>query len=378
MNILQINASYKPAFIYGGPTMSVSKLSEELTAAGCNVQVYTTTANGTLELPEMSIKPAIVDGVPVYYFKRITKDHTHFSPRLLSTLWRTAQNADIIHIHAWWNLVSVLSCMIAQMRGAPVVLSPRGTLSNYSFTYKNGISKYLLHHLLGKYLLKRCTIHVTSAAEGKSIERLLKPKKSIEVFNFVTTPDKPVARIQHTGVLKLLFLSRIHPKKGLDTLINALPFIDGNWQLTIAGNGDANYIDELKKLADTNGTGDRISWIGFQSDNKFELMAGHDMLVLPSADENFANVVIESLSVGTAVVLSPAVGLADYVSNNDFGEIADPEPFALSIKINLLAANNKKLADIAANAPSIIKRDFDGIRLRERYLNMYRKIVDHV
>ena len=60
--------------------MSVSMLSEQLAAAGIGVSVYATTANGTEELPVKTNSILNVDGVQVTYFKRITKDHTHFSP----------------------------------------------------------------------------------------------------------------------------------------------------------------------------------------------------------------------------------------------------------------------------------------------------------
>src|SRR3954466_11833550 len=119
--------------IYGGPTMSVSMLSEQLVKAGIDCSVFTTTANGPTELPVTIGIPVNVDGVWVTYFKRITKDHTHFSPALLLALWQRVKQYNIVHIHAWWNTVSVLSGLIAVLRGVPVIVSPRGTLSNYSF-----------------------------------------------------------------------------------------------------------------------------------------------------------------------------------------------------------------------------------------------------
>jgi hypothetical protein len=77
LKILNVIAAYKPAVIYGGPTMSVAMLCEELSKAGTSTEVFTTTANGTGELPVKVNKPTVVDGVTVTYFKRITKDHTH-------------------------------------------------------------------------------------------------------------------------------------------------------------------------------------------------------------------------------------------------------------------------------------------------------------
>ena len=81
-----IRDSYKPAYIYGGPTMSVAKLCEALTKTNVAIEVLTTTANGKIELNVKSGEQTEVDGVKVSYFRRLTKDHTHFSPALLLAL----------------------------------------------------------------------------------------------------------------------------------------------------------------------------------------------------------------------------------------------------------------------------------------------------
>ena len=86
LKVLQICAAYKPAFIYGGPTMSLAILNEQLIRAGITTEVYVTTANGKTELPVLAGATMVIDGVPVTYFKRITKDHSHFSPSLLKRL----------------------------------------------------------------------------------------------------------------------------------------------------------------------------------------------------------------------------------------------------------------------------------------------------
>jgi glycosyltransferase involved in cell wall biosynthesis len=376
LKILQINASYKPAYIYGGPTMSVSKLSEALVKAGNNIRVFTTTANGTIELPENAREPVLVDGVPVNYFPRITKDHSHFSPKLLWAVWKQVKQFDAVHIHAWWNLVSVLSCLIAIMRKVPVVVSPRGTLSNYSFHNKNAFIKQSIHSLLGKPLLNKSFIHVTSTREAKSINELIKPRQIINIPNFIELGKKiDQENNRDTNVLKLLFLSRIEEKKGLDILIQSLAKISVPYHLTIAGDGEPNYVNELKQLSIQNGGAAYINWIGFQNENKFNIMAQADLLILPSYDENFGNVVIESLSVGTAVLVSEHVGLADYVAESNFGWICKTQPDSIAQIINYIEQND--LEAIRQSAPHIIRRDFNEDNLVKKYTDMYQQITQH-
>ncbi|MEO6850704.1 MAG: glycosyltransferase [Mucilaginibacter sp.] len=378
MKLLQINASYKPAYIYGGPTMSVSKLSEQMAKAGCIVEVFTTTANGPGELPIKPDERTVVDGVGVTYFTRLTKDHTHFSPKLLRKLWKDVGKFDLVHIHAWWNLVSVFSCWIALMRGIPVIISPRGTLSSYSFNNKNNLPKKLLHNLLGKRLLRKSNFHVTSERERAAIESIVRPKSIVDIPNFVKLPgDIPAPIVRDTGPLKMLFFSRIEEKKGLDLLLNALPEVTVPYHLTIAGDGDVGYIEKLKAITEQTNTSSHISWIGFQGANKFDLLQQHDLMILPSYDENFGNVVIESLSMGTAVLISKEVGLSDYVAENNFGWICGLEPDDITRFINLIPHEDDKLSAIRQQAPGKIRNDFDEDHLDKRYLDMYHQIIDN-
>jgi glycosyltransferase involved in cell wall biosynthesis len=296
----------------------------------------------------------------------------------MQRLWKDARKFDIIHIHAWWNLVSVFSCWIALICRIPVIVSPRGTLSSYSFTNKNNLPKQLIHHLLGKHLLKRCTIHVTSEREKAGIETIIHPKKLINIPNFISLPDH-IANVapMEEGYLKLLFFSRIERKKGLDILLHSLSMVTVPFHLTIAGDGNPEYIDQLKSIAEQNGITSSLSWIGFQGANKFDLIKQHDLMILPSHDENFGNVVIESLSMGTAVLISKYVGLADYVAENNFGWVCDLDESDISRFINLINNESDKLSAIRQQAPAKIRNDFSEENLTRKYIDMYNQLINN-
>ena len=74
--VLIVAASYKPAWIYGGPTYCISALCETLSAQGYDVHVITTNANGKADFTKKNGSVTIIDGIPVIYYKRITGDHT--------------------------------------------------------------------------------------------------------------------------------------------------------------------------------------------------------------------------------------------------------------------------------------------------------------
>jgi len=357
--------------------MSVSMLSENLAKAGIDTEVYTTTANGKEELPVTPGMPVKVDGVTVTYFKRVTKDHSHFSPALFKKLKSETKRFDLVHIHAWWNLVSIFSCLIALRQNIPVLLSPRGTLSPYSFKNKSIGIKWLIHHSLGKLLLNRCHIHATSEWEGEAISNLFKPKSISILPNFVKLPVQQKYPGKQPGAsFKLLFFSRIEEKKGLDILLTALAAVTVAYTLTIAGDGDKEYIESLKTIAINNHVEDKIEWAGFQGENKFDLLQSHDLFVLPSYDENFGNTVIESLSVGTPVLVSEQVGLAGYVRKNELGWICHTNPSSIAWALNNIAINKQDdLARIRDVSPGIIYEDFNSDNLVKRYIGMYDQLI---
>lgn len=403
LKIIHITASYKPAYIYGGPIQSVGKLCEALGGLAASgeglgiddLQVSTTTANGTKELDVKIGAPILINGVSVTYFKRQTKDHSHFSLGLLLGLRkkilrnhqddsnnemskRQTPNAKLlIHIHAWWNLVSVLSCFVARWYRVPVVLSPRGMLTSYTLGNRNSFSKKIIHALLGKQLLKYCHIHATSEQEKKDILKIITPK-SITVIPNLVSFQFPGSNI-HTptnDTFHLLFLSRIEEKKGLELLFEALAIVNIPWLLTIAGTGKSEYVQSLKRKAKELGIHQQVTWIGqVSNEDKFNLLAKHDLTALTSYNENFANVVVESLSVGTPVLISKFVGLADYVTDKNLGWITGLN--IEEIKTGILSAYQhiEKRKEIRINAPILVNTDFNGGVLAKQYVEYYKNIL---
>lgn len=389
MRIIQITASYKPAYIYGGPIVSVGMLCETLVRcmrSKHTLEVLTTTANGKFELEVVPNRPVPVEGVWVTYYHRLTKDHTHFSPSLLYHLYkklRHDKSPTVVHIHAWWNLVSMLSCLVAKWTNTPVVLSPRGMLTDYTLVNRNSGFKKWLHQLIGKSLLKYVHIHATTELERSDIERLLQPRSIAVLPNLVDIPenkfDWETRNVNHTdgNTYRLIFLSRIEEKKGLDLLLEGLTSVAFNWSLTIAGTGETKYVDYLKNLSITNKIDDRISWVGqIPPQEKFNTLASHDLLCLTSYNENFANVVIESLSAGTPVFLSNKVGLASYVKQNQFGWCCDLTVPDIVKGLTLSFEDKKMQADIRAQAPAYIRKDFIPEQLGDKYLSLYQHILD--
>jgi glycosyltransferase involved in cell wall biosynthesis len=373
LKILHLTPSYKPATTYGGPIFSVSKLCEALQTAGHEVQVLSTLANGKTELQIPAGEVQIVEGVKVRYYPRWTKDHSHFSPALLWAWWRAIQPGTVLHVHSWWNLVAILGVALALLKGQRPVLSPRGMLSAY--TLQSG-AKRLFHHLLGRHLLRRCVLHATSEQEAKELRTVVPGARYFVAPNLLELPQ-PQARAggpvrQLGAALQLLFLSRIHPKKGLELLFSALARADYAWQLTVAGTGEVDYIAELKDLALGLNIAENIRWAGWvEGVAKWDLLERADLLVLPSQNENFANVVLEALALGTPVLLSTEVGLSEYVQAEGLGWGCAAEVNALRSALAGVASDRAALAAIRVRASEQVRQDFSVERVLGMYLAGY-------
>ncbi|MCS6928186.1 MAG: glycosyltransferase [Saprospiraceae bacterium] len=375
MRILHIVPSYKPAFAYGGVPQSVSFLAEEMVKCGAEVWVFTTTANGTKELDVPVGRPQEIEGVQVVYFRRWTGDHSHLCPALWWALWRQGSYFDAVHIHSWWNWVAIGAALICRLRGYRTVFSPHGMLSSYSLR-KAG--RRFFQRTLGYWLLARARWHATSFFERSEWTGPIREHQVVLLPVITPLPEKPLplARTRPRNRIRLLYLSRIDPKKGLDFLLETLSTIDrkNEWELLVAGDVDSFYGRAMQRLAHEKGLSDRIRWIGWVlGEEKWRLLMDSDLLVLPSKNENFAIAVLEALAVGTAVVLSDQVGLCDYVERWNFGWVAPLRKEAWNEVLQDAMRDTVKRQQIRQEAPSQISADFNPTSIAKRFLGAYRR-----
>jgi glycosyltransferase involved in cell wall biosynthesis len=377
MDILFVTPSYKPAYCYGGPTISVSQLAEALVENGHKVTVYTTTANGEKELDVETGKQVSLNGVSVYYFKRITGDHTHISFALWRRLTKNAGFFDIIHLQSWWSLLILGSAIICVLKRKKYVVSPRGMLSDYTMNTGLSFSKKMLHIIIGKRLLRRSYLHATSSLEWKDFFKINRNVKGFVIHNLVDLPESGMnMAAEKNEVFTIGFLSRIDPKKGLEILFQALSEVSFNYTLKIAGAGEKQYIRSLQFLATKLGISNNITWEGWKGANrKFEFFKSLDLSVLTSYNENFALTIIESLSVGCPVLVSNKVGLEDYVQSNQLGWICKPNPESIRDVINEIYNKRDETDKIREKAPEIVNRDFNRHSLACQYTSNYHRLT---
>jgi glycosyltransferase involved in cell wall biosynthesis len=369
-----VTPSYKPAYVYGGPTRAMADLCENLVKAGHQVQVYTTDANGADNLQVQLNKNLIIDGVQVQYHHRWTKDHTHFSPQLLWRLLRDIKKFDAVHLISWWNLVTMPALMISILRGVRPILSVHGTLSAYSFQHRKSRMKKFFQRLVGNRLLSHAILHVTTEKEKEEVESVLPKSRLAIIPNFINFP--PILNKQSRGknTFQLLFVGRLDAVKNIEFLIDLL---NEDWDipihLDIMGEGTEEYTSYLHQKTIHN---NRISWLGnLDGEAKWSHYANADLLVLPSRTENFGNVVIEALSQGTPVLLSDQVGLKEYVTSNQLGWVAKTDPQVWKKILQQIWSDLPERERIRKVAPLKVEKDFNEMKLVDQYVEQYQQAI---
>ena len=374
MKILHVTPCYKPAYIYGGITESISRLCTAMAQSGHSVYVFTTTANGNKELPVVAGKEHDVDGVKVIYFRRLTKDPTHVSPALWTHLWRNCHSFDAVHIHSWWNVLAVMAAWICILNNVKIIISPRGMLCNYIFNSTHVRTKKWIHHILGRRALSKSILHATAQSEYDECTQLIKGWRGFMLPNLLQLSECVVTRTVNPH-FTIIFLSRIHPKKGIELLLKAIVDLPFAIKLKIAGTGEAEYIGELKRQVVSLGIIEKVEWLGWiNREEKFIQLMQSDCMVLTSYNENFANVVIESLHVGTPVLISENVGVADFVRKENTGWVTGLDAGEVRQTIIQAFEDRSTREYVNRNGTQIVEKCFCQAELIRQYIENYQKM----
>ncbi len=320
----------------GGPATAIIPMCRALQQQGVEVLLVTTDAGMNGAAQESDYK-----GVPAKFFPSQLGESFKYSRPLATWLNSHIHEFGVAHIHAVFNHSSIAAAHVCRKADVPYVVRPLGTLEPWSMTQKS-VRKRVFWQVAGKAMLKSAAaVHYTTDAEKSSTENLLGLNHGkviglgVEVNSFA---KEKLA--QHFPELAqesyLLVMSRLHPKKGLDVLIDAfLTLVQqekfGHWRLVIAGDGPSDHVSKLKQMAAPSGKIMFTGWL--DGEQKDAVLSGASLLVLPSRQENFGMCVMEALARSVPVLVSPHVNLAEEIVLANAGWIATVDKDALTTRL---------------------------------------------
>jgi glycosyltransferase involved in cell wall biosynthesis len=263
------------------------------------------------------------------------------------------------------------------------VIRPFGTLSRYTYAHRRGTLKQLYRWLIDRPNLQRVSaVHFTTA-----VERTESAWQNIDWGTRACVIPPPWLESSSNGSQQpaasdtqtVLFLSRLHPVKRVELLLDAWPEIQRrrpDARLVIAGDGEPKYVAKLRARAKS--LGDSVAFVGYvEGDVKRTLLQSARVFVLPSLHENFGMAVLEALAGGLPVVISPEVQLSAFVSEHSLGIVSDASASALAASI-VGALEDRVLRErCRKQGPMLVSRYFSPRAIGAQLLDMYRYATSH-
>lgn len=331
--------------------------------------------NGIIELTKKSISHKIIcieDG------DIISKDikRFHFTIPNYFILINEIKNCNLVHIHGLWNFNQIFIWIFSFLYKKKIYVSPRGSLDEWSLNqsfFKKKVGLVLYQKFL---ILKSNLIICSSEYEKKMIQKIIKTNKIYVIPNYINIPNNNSVFLNNIESYKrFVYISRIHPKKGFQLLLEAIMLIPINllksYYFEFYGIGEVNYINELKnKIKILKNMGYNINYMGIINEEKYEVLKSSYFLILPSYTENFGNIILESLSMGCPVIVSKNTCWVNDIEN--YGILTDTS--VEGIKDSILSAIKIEKKDwylLSNNAKKYYQINFSKEVLYHKYFNLY-------
>ncbi|BDQ01735.1 glycosyltransferase [Ignavibacterium sp.] len=288
---------------------------------------------------------------------------------------------DIFHGNGLWQYPVHKMASIARTINRPYVISPHGMLEPWALNkskFKKRLSLFIYQY---KDIANATCIHATSKMEAENIRKLGFSNPIAVIPNGLNLSEFPVKeQTRKKEIRTILFLSRIHPIKGVELLIKAWSEIEKSlrrcWQIEIVGNGDEKYINELRKIILRNNFIDEIKILNPKF-GKEKITAYHnaDLFVLPTYSENFGMVVAEALACAVPVITTKGAPWEELITHNagwwiDIG--AKPLAKALTEAMQLSDGERKQ---IGLNGRKLIEKNYLIESVAQKMIQLYEWIL---
>jgi len=399
MKILNVNFGMSG---FAGDSNQLFTITKNLISLGHDVTIVTTDADvwkGDIEKSEQyskirdvlknSIeKPVKINEVPVIPLHCTIQELGMYCPNAKTFAKKIIKDYDVVHIYNWYYHLGMTFAQVCYEQKIPFIISFYATLQEKGREYKKFRKKIADSIYTKKLIVKANALHSIGDLETRDyIKWGVNPEKIFRVDNVISLSDY---QLKHpTNIFKklkmekkkdyLLFISRIHHKKGVDLLLMAFAKLLKSGLktiLVIAGTGSEEYQNELKTLVDKLGINNYVKFAGFvTNEEKLDLLKHAKVYVLTSRSDIHPTAIQDALTMGAPVLITKA---CDYPEVEEYGAgiIVDSNVDSIYHGLNKIL-NESNLDELSKNASRLIQERFLVENLIKKYEEMYICAINH-
>jgi glycosyltransferase involved in cell wall biosynthesis len=318
----------------------------------------------------------------IYPFKS-----SHVTKSGLIDLWRAVVWADIVHIHGLWSLNATFAGVISRFQGVPYLITPHGMLDKWALSkgrFKKLVFAYLFER---RNLCQAATVHFLNFEESieskcfiESLRTFLLPN-GVFVDRFDSLPEKITLRKKYPELgdkVVLIFLGRLHPKKGLDLLLSAFAKAlvrCPNLHLLLAGPDQDGYMAVLKAQVDMLALHSSVTFLGMVSgEEKLEVLGLADIFVLPSHQEGDSVAVKEAMACRLPVLITQACHFPE-VQEIGAGLVVPPDVESWQRAILLISSHSDIRMAMGKKAFDLVRTRYTWQKIVHQLIGEYRRIA---
>ncbi len=310
-----------------------------------------------------------------------------YSPRFQPAL--AAFAPDLIHSHGLWTYMSAAALRTHRKHDVPMVVSPHGMLDPWALAL-SGLKKRFVARIFQDEQLQRATVvHALNPAEAQSIRAYGLRGPIVVLPNGVEIdpprPSGPAPWAEHrvAGRSKiLLFMARLHPKKGLKELFSAWRDVQAHngpardWGLAIAGWDESGIQADLRQFAEVEGFADSVCFCGpLLGEQKAAALSQADGFVLPSFSEGLPMSVLEAWSYGLPAVITPACNLPEGVECGA-ALCCEPRPSSIAAAIlELVRLGDSERVMMGLVGQYLVRERFDWNTIAANFMRVYQSVI---
>lgn len=311
--ILTFVGCYLPGFRAGGPIRTIANLVENL-GDEFDFRIITSDRDLGEKKPYTSVK--------INEFNEVGKAKVFYaSPKMMSlgNLRKLIRDIphDVMYLNSFFNPRFTIRPLLLRLLGVlpdkPVVVAPRGEFSEGALKLKSPKKRTYIAFSKTMGLYKNVIWQASSEYEERDVRKWFGEFAVVHIAPDLTpaaaTANRELyqnRRKKEKGFLKIIFLSRISPKKNLDGALRILKKAKGNLEMNIYGPvTDETYWEKCREIIDRMPDNAKVTYKGsVLHEEVSKIMAEHDLFFFPTHGENFGHVIHEALSVGTPVLIS--------------------------------------------------------------------------